>query len=202
MVEEQIMKLHLGCFDQILEGWINTDITPHLWVSRIPFASWSLFKVGLMTKERYGLHRSGIFRRVRYLNVKKRFSFAENSVDYVYSSHLIDNLDPPDALFCLKEIHRVLKKGGIVRTTVPDLDKMIGNYDPERPEFFLHKLFEAGERWNKNRQHWHYNEFSMIRLLREAGFEDIRRCAYRQGRCPGVAAIENRPDSLFMEAVK
>ena len=32
-MHESRRKLHLGCFDQVLSGWINTDITPHIFLS-------------------------------------------------------------------------------------------------------------------------------------------------------------------------
>ena len=28
--------LHLGCFDRPIPGWVNTDITPHLFIARVP----------------------------------------------------------------------------------------------------------------------------------------------------------------------
>ena len=196
------LNLHLGCFDQILEGWINTDITPHLFISCVPGCRFIFFKLGILSEERYKQHQTGIFRKVHYLNVKKRFPYPTESVDYVYISHLINNLDPPDGTFCLREVYRVLKRGGRTRIVVPDLDKFIENYDRQHSELFLDKIFEAKEKWNKNRQHWHYNEISLSRLLREVGFGKVCRCSFRQGRVPDVDKIEIRPDSLFMEAVK
>jgi hypothetical protein len=40
-------------------------------------------------------------------------------------------------------------------------------------------------------------------LLREAGFSEVQRCRYREGRCPDLDRLDNRPEeTLFMEAVK
>jgi hypothetical protein len=47
-----------------------------------------------------------------------------------------------------------------------------------------------------------YNQSSLEALLRRAGFRDIKRREYREGRCPDVARIETRRWSLFMEAIK
>jgi hypothetical protein len=48
-----------------------------------------------------------------------------------------------------------------------------------------------------------YNEVSLGRLLLESGFREPRRCAYRQGRCPDLERVDNRPDeTLFMEAIR
>jgi hypothetical protein len=47
-----------------------------------------------------------------------------------------------------------------------------------------------------------YNETSMRKLLQDVGFREVHRCMYRQGKSPDVDKIDNRPESLFMEAVK
>jgi hypothetical protein len=47
-----------------------------------------------------------------------------------------------------------------------------------------------------------YNASSLGERLRRAGFREVRRCEYRQGRCPDVERIETRQWSLFMEGMK
>jgi hypothetical protein len=47
-----------------------------------------------------------------------------------------------------------------------------------------------------------YNETSMGKLLEDVGFRKVYRCKYREGKSPDVEKIDNRPESLFMEAVK
>ena len=195
-------KLHLGCFDYVLPGWMNTDITPHIFVSRVPGLAFALFKAGLISQERYEQHKQGVFRSVSYLNVTKRFPYADERFDYVYSSHLLEHLYPHQTFFALCEIHRILKKTGIVRVAVPDLDKIVANYDSQHPEEFLEGIFEAKQKRDKNKHHWHYNEFSLTKLLSEAGFREIYRYQFREGRCADVTLIDNRPESLFMEGVK
>jgi hypothetical protein len=63
-------------------------------------------------------------------------------------------------------------------------------------------MFEASQKRSKNQHHWHYNEISLTRLLADVGFHKVWRCGFKQGQCPAVALIDNRPDSLFMEALK
>ncbi len=199
---EEVRKLHLGCFDQVFPGWINTDITPHIWISRIPGLPMLLFKLGLLSKQRLEQHKRGIFRAVKYLNCVRRFPYSDNTFDYVYMSHLLEHLYPQGAIFCLREVYRVLKPGGIVRIAVPDLDRMVANYDPHNPDAFLEAIFEAKQKRDKNRHHWHYNEVSLTRLLKQVGFQEVYRCEYKKGFCADVEMIDNRPDSLFIEARK
>src|SRR5262245_25024454 len=92
-----MLKLHLGCFDRILPGWINTDITPHIFVSRVPGLPALLFKAGLLSEERYQQHTKGVFRAIRYMNVTRKFPFDDNSFDCAYSSHMLEHLYPQQA---------------------------------------------------------------------------------------------------------
>jgi hypothetical protein len=52
------------------------------------------------------------------------------------------------------------------------------------------------------RHWWHYNARSLEALLRRIGFGEVVQCEYRQGRCPDLERIDNRPGSLFMEGVR
>jgi ubiquinone/menaquinone biosynthesis C-methylase UbiE len=198
----EIRRLHIGCFDQVFPGWINTDITPHIFVARIPGLALLLFRVGVLSRQRYEQHRQGIFRAVRYLNAAKKFPYSDNTFDYVYSAHCLEHLYPHQAKFCISEIYRVLNKGGIVRIAVPDLDKVVASYDPLCPQQFLESIFEVQQKGHKDRHYWHYNQISLSQLLSAAGFQDVRRCEFQQGRCADVSLIDNRPESLFMEAMK
>jgi SAM-dependent methyltransferase len=197
------IKLHLGCFDQVYEGWINTDITPHLFVARIPGLAFCIKSLGLMSAQRYEQHKRGVFRKVYYLDVTKRFPLSDQSVDWVFSSHMLEHLTPSKAACCVKEVFRVLKLGGGFRIAVPDLDILVGKYDPHEPDKFCDMIFESEHEREKNHHKWHYNENSLRKLLERVGFRDVCRCEYRKGRCPDVQLIDSRPDhSLFIEASK
>jgi hypothetical protein len=78
----------------------------------------------------------------------------------------------------------------------------VATYDSNHPEDFLESIFEAKQKGDKNRHHWHYNATSLIKLLSETGFSEIYRCEFKSGRCEDVDYLDNRPDSLFMEAIK
>jgi len=195
-------NLQLGAFDRGLEGWVNTDITPHLFIAKIPGLAFMLRGVGLLPGDRYQQHRAGIFARLRYLNVARKFPFADASFDYVYSSHMLEHLHPGDAKHCLAEIHRILKPGGVVRIAVPDLAEVLKKYVPEAPEVFLDELFESKQKSLKNMHHWHYNEFSLRMSLETVGFRNIFKESFRHGRCQDLDLIEHREESLFMEAVR
>ena len=199
----QPTRLHLGCFDRIVSGWLNTDITPHLWIARIPLLPRLVHAAGMMSPERLEQHRRGIFRNVHYLDVRKRFPYPDSTFEAAFSSHFLEHLFPDDARHCLSEVHRVLRPGGICRIVVPDLDLIVSRYDPSTTEPFLRMIFEEPGAATKNAHHWHYNALSLTEALRQTGFREAYRCAYREGSCPDLELLDNRPeDSLYVEGIK
>jgi SAM-dependent methyltransferase len=54
--------------------------------------------------------------------------FDDQSVDFVYHSHVLEHLDRDVAPGFLKEIFRVLKPGGLQRIVVPDLELLVRRY--------------------------------------------------------------------------
>jgi SAM-dependent methyltransferase len=197
-------RLQLGAFDQVHDGWLDTDITPHLLVARVPGLAWALHALRVVSDERYASHRSGAFRAVRYLDLSRRFRFPDDTFECVYASHVLEHLHPDVAEHCLSEVRRVLAPGGVVRLAVPDLDGIVAADDPADPDRFLMGIYQGrGRRANRSARHWwHHNRGSLAALLAGLGFRDVEVCEYRQGRCPDVEVIDNRPGSLFVEAVK
>ncbi|MEM0896690.1 MAG: methyltransferase domain-containing protein [Verrucomicrobiota bacterium] len=197
------MKLHLGCFDKPLDGWHNTDVTNHVLISRVPFAAQLLKAAGRMSAQRFEQHQKGIFRKVHRLNVAKRFPFADNSVDAVFSSHIIEHLRPGMARHMMSEALRVLKPGGICRTVAPCLDHALTLYDGVDPGPMLKFVFQDNHSDPKNRHHWMYNGESLAKLMVDVGFENVEECEYQKGNLPDVERLDNRPGvSVYVEGVK
>jgi len=64
---------------------------------------------------------------LRY-DIRKGLPFPDNSFDAAYSSHILEHLTPEEGRYFLMEQQRILKKGGIVRVAVPDLEIICRNY--------------------------------------------------------------------------
>lgn len=198
------LRVNLGCFDSSEEGWINTDITPHIWISRIPGSAWILWKCGLMDRARYDQHRAKIFDRVTYLNMAKRFPFRDNQVEAYFTSHALEHLYVYQTKKVLREIYRTLAPGGFVRIVLPDLDDAMSDYDAADPTVFLERIFQASEpSMKKNHHHWMYTSPYMDALLQEAGFSRIWVQGYQRTQYSPFLKLDNRPEgSFFIEAQK
>ncbi len=61
-------------------------------------------------------------------NLAKGIPFDANSIDVVYHSHLFEHLDRAVAPIFQREVHRVLKPGGIQRIVMPDLEFAVKRY--------------------------------------------------------------------------
>ena len=172
-------------------------------VARVPGLPRVLRAAGLISDERWASYASGDFRRIGYLDLTRRFPFRDASIDAVLATHVLEHLTVAEARACVREVHRVLAPGGVLRVAVPDLDAVVGGYDPANPDAFLDGLLQGRERsMSRHRHWWNYNETSMRALLESAGFATVVRREYGEGLCPDVERVDTRPGSLFMEAVR
>lgn len=201
--EPESTKLHVGAFDVAHDGWLNTDVTPHMAIARVPGLARLLRRAGRLSDERWTTYRDGTFARMHYLDLTHPLPYPDGAFEAVFGSHVLEHLTPREADAALRELRRVLRPGGIIRIAVPDLDHEVGRYDPAHPDEFVDGLLQGRKRSRSRHRHWWlYNEQSLRALLERTGFTDVRRAAYREGRCPDVERIDSRPGSLFMEGVR
>ncbi len=61
-------------------------------------------------------------------DLTRRLPFADDSIDVVYHSHLLEHFDLWVAERFLGEVRRVLKPGGVQRIAVPDMEQACASY--------------------------------------------------------------------------
>jgi predicted SAM-dependent methyltransferase len=107
--------------------------------------------------------------------------FAEDSFDEVYASHVLEHLDPRLAMEpALKEWRRVLRPGGMLCVSVPDLEVLCELFlDRERlsvnERFTVMLMMFGGHVDPFDRHELGFDEQFLAHFLRSAGFVDVRR---------------------------
>jgi predicted SAM-dependent methyltransferase len=134
--------------------------------------------------------------------------FASGSVAEIYASHVLEHLgyrrDLPAAL---REFHRVLAPGGMLRASVPDLSRLCAIFlDPALSDVNRRVVMGFMYGAQSDAADFHYvglYEELMTALLREAGFTDVRRVdgfgLFQDSSC---LVFKGRPISLNMLARK
>jgi predicted SAM-dependent methyltransferase len=220
---EKIVKVNLGCGLKAVKGWVNMDKSWKIYLARFPWLKFPLrflSALGLASKIAPGEEIPPEL-DVRRHDVAKGLPFKDNSVDYVYTSHMLEHLNQEKANFVLEECYRTLKKGGGLRVIVPDLGlfveeyirgkqakdatatdrliKSLGLHGSRSPKPFLDRLVSG-----KGHQ-WMYDFESLAHRLSGIGFKDVKRCQPRQGEVPDLHLLDEgelHPDSLYIEAKK
>jgi SAM-dependent methyltransferase len=144
-------------------------------------------------------------------NILEGLPLDDDSIDYISSQHVLPALNVWEQLDALSELRRVLKPGGVLRLSLPDLDLAIAAYQSGRQEDLLIWDWEtiSGNFITQIVWHGYTNtpftyEFAE-ELLDKAGFSDIRRVAYRQtvSPYPEITELDSREgESFYVEAFK
>jgi predicted SAM-dependent methyltransferase len=133
----------------------------------------------------------------------KNIPFADNAVDYVYSSHFLEHIPRESAKRLLTESYRVLKPGGHIRICIPDLNRAVSLYQEGKKEEALELFYVPNAVGQFGRHHYMYDFDMLSALLTGMGFRDVRRRDYQEGAVPDLDKLDNRPEqTLFVEAVK
>jgi SAM-dependent methyltransferase len=189
-------KINLGCFNSNIDGWIGVDhALRHIILSRIPFLSWLLWKIKILNSEQYRWHKEGLFKFVKYGDVTKKLKFRTSSVDFIYSSHLLEHLWRDDAIFFLKECFRILKKDGVIRICVPDWNIF------KIQETFENSLFARKKAELRLSHKWCWSFVELKQYLHKIGFRNISRHDFQAGDFPDLGKLEHR-DGLIIQAQK
>ncbi len=199
--------LNLGCGLAVTNGWVNIDGSLNALVAAMPSA-FHVLMYRLTGAKRY--YSEGEYCRLLRDHVFIHHDLAngiplhDSVADYIYSSHFFEHLYHDDVKNLLNECYRVLKYGGVLRISVPDLEYALALYTSGKKHEMLQNYFFVEDGESHYARHKYMYDFEMFSsLLRDAGFGDIQRCQFQEGTVPDIDALDNRPDeSLFVEARK
>jgi SAM-dependent methyltransferase len=220
-------KVNLGSGTTCLDDWINVDSSFNARLAKHPRLRHLLFKVGFLPRKYYEMPWVEHAKSLLVRDVKKGLPFRASSIDFIYSSHFIEYLTKAEARKLLKECLRVLKRKGVLRLSIRDLEVLARNYLKQLDELradggrvvhlpadgFIDSLLLVDAEPEKSpplmerlfipRCKWIYDEFSLAELLESCGFVNVEKRSYQVGKVPDIELLDNRPrQSLYLEAEK
>lgn len=200
-------------------GWTNYDNSLSVRLAGYPkMVAGTLKSLGLVSTEQAGYIDYCRRHAVWFCDASTRVPHADQSVDAVYASHMLEHLDRPRADGFLAEARRVLKAGGVLRIAVPDLAKAVdfykknGNADAFMEEILTAppplrtlrdrlKLLATGYRHHL----WMYDGASLSKLLKKNGFPDPAILPDGETTIPDPGRLdlaERAGESVYVEAKK
>lgn len=214
IAQSHALSVQFGCGTVCPTGWLNFDVSPTMLLSRLPLAQ-RILKLPAWNKS------------VRYGDVVRGLPVKDNSATRVYSDQVLEHLPLHHCRIALRNVHRILKPGGVFRFFVPDLEYFVRIYETARANADANaahdllistglglqhrRLGTIGRMLDalRNSNHlWGWDEASMGKELADAGFVRVRRIRYGDTEDREFYAIEqfsefkNCDKSLGMEACK
>jgi predicted SAM-dependent methyltransferase len=129
----------------------------------------------------------------------------------VFSEHVLEHLPFEAGLALLREAHRLLRPGGIVRIGVPDAGKLLRSY-VEGGRGFIEEtragrptpMTAVNELFYWYRHCWLYDTETLTLALEAAGFAEAREREFGASDLPGGSpdTPDRRAESLYVEAVR
>gem|GEM_PF-872408 len=160
-----------------------------------------------------------------YLDLLFKLPLPDESFAYAYGEHVIEHLPEQRGLRALEELHRILRPGGVLRMTTPDLQKIIGLYEDRSPHIsradYARFLDEASRNrhdracqiFNTFMYSWGhrfiYDAEELTAKLELAGFTDVVRCEPNESSHPALRELErhgpqweNPAEAMCLEATR
>jgi ubiquinone/menaquinone biosynthesis C-methylase UbiE len=189
--------VQFGCGLCAPSQWQNFDASPTLRLQKLPIVG-SFVPAG-----EFGRFPAN----VEYGNVVKGLPIADNSVKFLYCSHVLEHLTLAELRQALQNCYRHLQPGGTFRFVLPDLEFMSQQYlnssDSDAALEFMRVTWLGIENRNRNfkgflkewlggSQHlWMWDYKSLALELSAIGFKNIRRAQFGDSDIPEFSELED-----------
>ena len=150
------MKLHLGCGQNYLEGYVNIDL---------PTEGQPIMQA-----------KADVYADIRTL------TYPDSSIDEIRSHHLLEHFSRQEALKLLLQWRRWLKPDGILHVETPDFESAVRAFiyasRVQRFKIARHIFGSQEAEWAFHKDFWGKEKWQYV--LSTLGFEHIQCISYRQ----------------------
>lgn len=189
------LKVHLGCGNDLKEGWVNIDLSVSKSLSLDDNASPSTLLIN------YDLRRG--------------LPLGDETCVYIYSSHFFEHLEPQRAHLLMRDCYRVLRSEGILRLALPKqkdsfasylqgdqeywrlVDKQIPRSNtgaPRMSDLINYHVYQFGE------HKFILDSETAVAMLKQVGFQSVEVSRYKEGI--DRSSEIRRAHSFYVEAIK
>jgi predicted SAM-dependent methyltransferase len=161
-----------------------------------------------------------------HVDLTRRLPLPDACFAYAFGEHVIEHVRDDTAEQLLGELFRILRPGGVLRLTTPDLRKVIAIYEDANPVIGQGEYLEflgglTGRRYEQPCQmlndylrlwghQYVYDEGDLTARLRDAGFVDVQRAEPGESRHAAFCSLErhggaewvNRAEAMCLEATR
>lgn len=204
--------MQYGAGDKFISGWESYDASPTLRIQNIPV-------VGRILRSRLNcVFDDGI----KYGDIVKGLPIPEGSVDVVFCSHVLEHLALSDFYLALENTYKIIRRGGLFRVVVPDLQLDIIDYmaaiNSEAPKaqaeasinFCKNTVLGRTHRnrsvagvvsalYGNSQHRWMWDAKSLPAALAEKGFVDIR--SFQKGESDDPVVLLPEQDHQFERGI-
>lgn len=144
-------------------------------------------------------------------NLTRPLPLPANTIEFIYTEHFIEHITRDEGFAFLSDCYRVLKSGGVLRISTPNLRRIVDDYLDGRPEDWKDwewapktpcQMVNGGMRlWGHQ---FVYDHSELEALLFEAGFNSVIRARWGESDYEELCGLETRRyyEDVILEAVK
>ncbi len=206
LAEAGVRGVQFGCGGRLPKDVLNTDLVGFTDIRLESTAPGRVFRVNGAPF----LHH----------DVTQPLPAEDGAFDWAYSEHLIEHISQAQALVWLKDVRRLLRPGGLLRLTTPDLERYAQAYVSRDDAFFAdhsRRLREFGLPAMPTRRafmvnqifgfwghRWIYDFDELVHVLVEAGFatDAVTRRAFSASAIAEVGALDSevrQDETIYVE---
>ncbi len=191
------MKLHLCCGDIYLDGYTNIDVDgiiyePELMSNPNETDLEHYFKYPFIEDPVERQKNKRPFLLDRKMNILEAWPFEDDSIEEIVMISCIEHFNPKTELpHIIKEINRVMKAGGQLKTDWPDLKAQMEMYYESDPDFCM-ELIYCNHKNQYSIHHWGFTPKTFPKYLGENWSYEFREVVKHDYPMQGCIATKRK----------